>query len=190
VFNSTISNNGAFVTSRTPAVDHATANLSDTLTYTVAVQNTGQGGATGTTFTDPIPTGVVFVPGSIRVNGAAVTDAAGDDLGEFAGGQVVARLGTSITPSQGSCSGTNCNLGTITPGPGAGHDRRDGHPARVRYLSLGRADEQHRDRLDAGRGGDQTLTTTARRRRSRRYRGPRPGSRRRSHPRSRWRGAR
>ena len=79
----------------TKTVDSATANLGDTLTYTVDVANTGQDGATGTTFSDLIPEGAVFVPGSITVNGAAVTDAAGDDLGEFAGGRVVARLGTA-----------------------------------------------------------------------------------------------
>ena len=51
----------------TKTVDAATASLGDTLTYTVAVQNTGQDGATGTTFTDAIPPGTVFVPGSIRL---------------------------------------------------------------------------------------------------------------------------
>ncbi len=158
IFNSTISNAGAFVTSRTPSfqnnlgydadlfnttsvlgngqtstqvrlstsgdayqpgvvtiatdlfapkitatktVDHPTANLGDTLTYTVSIQNTGQDGATGTTFTDPIPTGAVFVPGSIRVNGGAVSDASGDDVGEFSGGAVVARLGTGATAAAG-----------------------------------------------------------------------------------------
>jgi uncharacterized repeat protein (TIGR01451 family) len=164
LFNSTISNAGAFVTSRTPSfqnnlgydadlfrttnvlgnaqastqvrlltsgdayqpgvvtlatdlyapkitatktVDQATANLGDTLTYTVAVQNTGQDASTGTTFSDPIPAGAIFVPGSIRLNGAPVSDAAGDDLGEFAGGQVVVRLGTGATPTAGGVLAPN-----------------------------------------------------------------------------------
>ena len=94
----------------TKAVDHATANLGDTLTYTVNVQNTGQDGATNTTFTDLVPTGVVFVPGSIRLNGAVVTDAPGDDLGEFAGGRVITRLGTGATPAAG---------GVLAPGASA-----------------------------------------------------------------------
>ena len=59
------------------------------------VQNTGADGATGTTFTDLIPDGTEFVPGSIELNGAPVTDAAGDDAGEFAAGQVVVRLGNA-----------------------------------------------------------------------------------------------
>ena len=82
----------------TKTVDSATASLGDTLTYTVDVENTGQDGATGTTFSDLIPEGAVYVPGSITVNGVAVTDAAGDDLGEFAGGRVVARLGAGAGP--------------------------------------------------------------------------------------------
>src|SRR5262249_50778492 len=77
----------------TKTVHRATANLGATLPYTVSVQNTGQDAATGTTFSDPIPDGAVFVPGSIQVNGAPVSDAGGDDAGEFAGGQVVAHLG-------------------------------------------------------------------------------------------------
>ena len=93
----------------TKTVDHPTANLGDTLTYTVSVQNTGQDAATGTTFTDPIPTGAVFVPGSIRVNGAAVSDASGDDLGEFSGGAVVARLGTGATAAVGGTLALNAS---------------------------------------------------------------------------------
>ena len=160
IFNSTISNNGVLVTSRTPsfrnnlgydadlfsttnvlgndqrstqvrlstsgdayqpgvvtiatdlyaprivatkAVDNATASLGDTLTYTVDVANTGQDGATGTTFSDLIPEGTAFVPGSIELNGAPLTDAADGDSGEFAGGRVVARLGT-LAPTTGSAT--------------------------------------------------------------------------------------
>ena len=94
----------------TKSVSSATANLGDTLTYTVTVQNTGQDGAAATTFSDPIPAGAVFVPGSIRLNGAVVTDAGGDDLGAFAGGSVVVRLGTGATPGAG---------GLLAPGASA-----------------------------------------------------------------------
>ena len=94
----------------TKTVDRATANLGDTLTYTIALQNTGQDAAIGTTLRDTIPPGAVFVPGSIRVNGATVTDGTGDDVGEFAGGQVVTRLGTGATAAAG---------GALAPGAGA-----------------------------------------------------------------------
>ncbi len=93
----------------TKTVNAATANLGDTLTYTVAVQNTGQDGATGTTFSDPIPAGTNFVPGSIRLNGAVVSDAAGDDLGEFAGGSVAVRLGTGATAAAGGTLAPNAS---------------------------------------------------------------------------------
>ncbi len=189
VFNSTISNAGAFVTSRTPSfqnnlgydadlfrttnvlgngqtstqvrlstsgdayqpgvvtlatdlyapritatktVDAATASLGDTLTYTVAVQNTGQDGATGTTFTDALPPGTVFVPGSIRLGGAVVSDAAGDDLGEFAGGQVVVRLGTGATAGAG---------GLLAPGASATVSFQV--TVATAGLPLGRDDRQH-----------------------------------------------
>ena len=93
----------------TKTVDQATANLGDTLTYSVAVQNTGQDGATNSTFTDHLPTGVMFVPGSIRLNGALVTDAPGDDLGEFAAGRVVVRLGTGATAGAGGTLAPNAS---------------------------------------------------------------------------------
>ena len=166
VFNSTISNNGALVTSRQPSfqnnlgydadlfsttnvlgnnqrstqvrlttsgdayqpgvvtiatdlfapqitatktVDRATANVGDTLTYSVAIQNTGQDAANGTTFTDPIPAGATYVPGSLRVGGNPVTDAGGDDVGEFAGGQVVARLGTGASAAAGGALAPNAS---------------------------------------------------------------------------------
>ena len=93
----------------TKTVNPPTATLGDTLTYTVAVQNTGQDGAAGTTFTDPLPAGSAFVPGSIRLNGAPVSDAAGDDLGEFAGGRVVVRLGTGATTATGGTLAPNAS---------------------------------------------------------------------------------
>jgi uncharacterized repeat protein (TIGR01451 family) len=93
----------------TKTVDSPTANLGDTLTYTVAVQNTGQDGADGTTLTDPLPPRTAFVPGSIRLNGAPVSDAAGDDLGEFAGGRVVVRLGTGATAGTGGTLAPNAS---------------------------------------------------------------------------------
>ena len=87
----------------TKTVAPTTASLGETLTYTVNVQNTGQDGAIGTTFSDLIPQGAVFVPGSITLNGATVSDAADGDAGEFAGGQVVVRLGT-LAPTIGSAT--------------------------------------------------------------------------------------
>jgi uncharacterized repeat protein (TIGR01451 family) len=164
VFNSTITNNGAFVASRTPSyqnnlgydadlfrttnvlgnaqtstqvrlltngdayqpgvvtlatdlyapqinatktVSPTIASLGNTLTYTVSLNNSGQDAAVESTFSDALPAGTVFVPGSIRINGAAVSDASGDDNGEFAGGRVVARVGAGASPTAG---------GSLAPG--------------------------------------------------------------------------
>ena len=68
----------------TKTVDRATANLGDALTYTVALQNTGQDGAAAPRSLTSSRQGPCSSPGSIRLNGGAVSDAAGDDLGEFA----------------------------------------------------------------------------------------------------------
>lgn len=54
-----------------------------TLTYTITVEVTSAGTATASTLSDPIPTFTSFVPNSITLNGAPITDASGDDAGEF-----------------------------------------------------------------------------------------------------------
>ena len=131
---------------------HATANLGDTLTYTVKVQNTGQDGATGTTFSDLIPAGTVFVPGSITLNGAPLTDAGGDDLGEFAGGRVVVRLGTGASATTGgtlapSASATvSFQVTVATTGLASGDDDREHGGARL----------PGRDDRGSEHGGDST----------------------------------
>ena len=75
----------------------------DVLRYTVTARNTGLDGADNFVLTDPIPAGATYVPGSLRVAGAPVTDADGDDTGEFAAGanQVVFRLGTGANATLG-----------------------------------------------------------------------------------------
>ncbi|MGW6131064.1 beta strand repeat-containing protein [Cellulomonas sp. NPDC055163] len=81
--------------------------LGDTLTYTVPVENIGLDTASVSRFFDAIPTGTSYVPGSLTVDGVPLTDAAGDDLGEYvpAGalgqGHVLAYLGAGATPAQG-----------------------------------------------------------------------------------------
>jgi uncharacterized repeat protein (TIGR01451 family) len=75
----------------------------DVLHYTVIASNTGQDGADSFVLTDPIPSGTTYVPGSLTVAGVPVTDASGDDTGEFAAAanQVVARLGTGANATVG-----------------------------------------------------------------------------------------
>lgn len=67
-----------------------------TLTYTVAVQVTNTGTAVNSTVNDPIPVNTTYVPNSISLNAAPVTDAIDGDAGELnlAGTpSVVVRLG-------------------------------------------------------------------------------------------------
>ena len=54
-----------------------------TITYTVAITPGGTGTATAATFDDPIPANTTFKPGSIKLNGTALTDATGDDAGQY-----------------------------------------------------------------------------------------------------------
>lgn len=55
------------------AVDKLTANIGDTLTYTVTITNLGLSAITNLPFTDVVPAGGTFVTGSFTVNGTAAT---------------------------------------------------------------------------------------------------------------------
>jgi uncharacterized repeat protein (TIGR01451 family) len=65
-----------------------------TITYQVVVTATGTGTALGATFRDPIPASTTYVAGSLRLNGAPLTDAADGDTGSFASGP--ARVAVSL----------------------------------------------------------------------------------------------
>ena len=54
-----------------------------TITYTIVITPTGSGTATAASFSDPIPANTTFRAGSLRLNAIALTDAAGDDAGEY-----------------------------------------------------------------------------------------------------------
>ncbi|HEY3484665.1 MAG TPA: hypothetical protein VGK49_04735, partial [Ilumatobacteraceae bacterium] len=53
------------------------------ITYQVVVTATGSGVALGVGFTDPIPASTTYVAGSMRLNGAPLTDAGDADAGSF-----------------------------------------------------------------------------------------------------------
>lgn len=65
------------------SVDRPSASPGDILTYTVAYQATGTDSASIFRITDPIPVGSVYLPGTLRLNGAPLTDASGDDAGTY-----------------------------------------------------------------------------------------------------------
>ncbi|HDR8192883.1 TPA: DUF11 domain-containing protein [Bacillus thuringiensis] len=53
----------------------AFANIGDTITYTVSIQNNGNTNATNVNFSDPVPTGTTFVENSFAVNGNTIPGA-------------------------------------------------------------------------------------------------------------------
>lgn len=79
--------------------------VGDTLEYTVPVRNIGLDDAVGSVFHDSVPVGTEFVPGSLVVDGRPLTDASGDDEGEFVQdafqGHVKVRVGAGADSSTG-----------------------------------------------------------------------------------------
>jgi uncharacterized repeat protein (TIGR01451 family) len=74
------------------------------ITYQIVVNATGTGTAVSTVVDDTIPVNTTFVPGSLRLNAAALSDTADADAGEFLAGPSPAirvRLG-SLTAAAGT----------------------------------------------------------------------------------------
>ncbi|WP_437834119.1 hypothetical protein [Sorangium sp. So ce1153] len=83
----------------------------DTLEYTIIVTNTGDDDAAEVVLNDPLPAGVTYVAGSLEIatgpNAGGVTDAAGDDEGEYIAGSrtVRVRLGNDANAASGGSLG-------------------------------------------------------------------------------------
>jgi uncharacterized repeat protein (TIGR01451 family) len=73
----------------------------DFIDYTFNVRNDGTDTSIKSVLTDAVPAGTTYVPGSLRVGGVAVTDAAGDDTGELQAGTGTFRLGTGANGTTG-----------------------------------------------------------------------------------------
>ncbi len=74
------------------------------INYTIVVSATGSGSATTAVFSDNIPANTTYVPGTLRFNSAAMTDASDLDAGDYAVGptaRVRVALGT-LTQASGS----------------------------------------------------------------------------------------
>jgi uncharacterized repeat protein (TIGR01451 family) len=63
------------------------------ITYTIIANVTGAGSLSNLVINDPIPVGTTFVPGSITLQAATLTDAADADSGNFNGTRVSVGLG-------------------------------------------------------------------------------------------------
>jgi uncharacterized repeat protein (TIGR01451 family) len=74
------------------------------INYTVIVSATGSGSAANSVFTDNIPANTTYVPGTLRLNSAVLSDAADADAGDFVAApaaRVRVQLG-NITQASGS----------------------------------------------------------------------------------------
>lgn len=78
-----------------------------TVAYTLVVSVTGLGTATNVVVTDPMPANATYKAGTLKLNGVALTDAAGDDAGNVGGVPVV------VTVSLGNLTSASA-LQTIT----------------------------------------------------------------------------
>jgi uncharacterized repeat protein (TIGR01451 family)/MYXO-CTERM domain-containing protein len=88
-------------------INGGTVEVGDQLRYTIDVINNGTDTAVDVVLTDPIPNGVTYLPGSLEITSGpgtgALTDAAGDDQGEYDGGTetLTVRLGNGADATNG-----------------------------------------------------------------------------------------
>ncbi|PHG66194.1 DUF7507 domain-containing protein [Bacillus toyonensis] len=69
--------------------------IGETLTYSIALANVGNIAATNVIYTDPIPNGTTFIPGSVTVNG--VTQAGANPANGISIGSIAANSTTTIS---------------------------------------------------------------------------------------------
>lgn len=77
----------------------ATPRSGATVTYTIEGRFTGIGMAADAVIADAIPAGTIYVPGSLKLDGAAVSDTGDGDAGVFDGQRVSIRLGNVVAPA-------------------------------------------------------------------------------------------
>jgi uncharacterized repeat protein (TIGR01451 family) len=65
-----------------------------TITYTLTATVSGTGSLGNVRISDPVPAGTSFAPGSITLDGAALSDADDGDAGRFTGSAIAVGLGT------------------------------------------------------------------------------------------------
>jgi uncharacterized repeat protein (TIGR01451 family) len=78
------------------SVDRVSATPGDVLTYSINYQATGSATASNLRISDVIPQGSSYIAGTLRLNGAPLSDVSGDDAGSFeaAANRVVVTLAT------------------------------------------------------------------------------------------------
>ncbi len=68
------------------------------ITYTITMTLAGSGTITGAQIDDSIPSNTTYVPGSLRLDGLPLTDAADVDAGQFTGSAIAVSLGAVTAP--------------------------------------------------------------------------------------------
>ncbi|MES5926006.1 DUF11 domain-containing protein [Bacillus cereus group sp. MG9] len=79
----------------TKSVNKLFTDIGETLTYSIALANIGNIAATNVIYTDPIPSGTTFIPGSITVNG--VTQGGANPANGISIGSIAANSTTTIS---------------------------------------------------------------------------------------------
>ncbi|CAM4026536.1 cell surface protein [Bacillus luti] len=79
----------------TKSVNKLFTDIGETLTYNIALANIGNIAATNVIYTDPIPSGTTFIPGSVTVNG--VTQAGANPATGISIGSIAANSTTTIS---------------------------------------------------------------------------------------------
>ena len=88
------------------SADRPSAAVGDLVTYSITYTASGNGTATEFEITDLIPVGASYVPGTMRLNGNALTDPDGDDSGFFdvPRNRVIFRVGNVAGGQTGTAS--------------------------------------------------------------------------------------
>ncbi|HDR7795235.1 TPA: DUF11 domain-containing protein [Bacillus luti] len=79
----------------TKSVNKIFTDIGETLTYSISLANIGNISATNVIYTDPIPSGTTFIPGSVTVNG--VTQAGANPANGISVGSIAANSTTTIS---------------------------------------------------------------------------------------------
>ncbi|WP_063220077.1 DUF7507 domain-containing protein, partial [Bacillus cereus] len=79
----------------TKSVNKLFTDIGETLTYSIALANIGNIAATNVIYTDPIPSGTTFIPGSVTVNG--VTQAGANPATGISIGSIAANSTTTVS---------------------------------------------------------------------------------------------
>jgi uncharacterized repeat protein (TIGR01451 family) len=92
------------------------AEAGDTLQYTLNATNSGSDQSDTTVLTDTVPTGTTYKPASLTSGGAGLSDATGDDIGNFNSGtkQITVDVGTGGTSSAGGVVAPAASIATVT----------------------------------------------------------------------------